>query len=121
MMLRATLLAAATLLGACATDETTMGDAGERDCFRAEAVNGYSIVDDHNIRVNVSANRHYILNTMWNANDLDWTQAIVLRAPTGWICTGRTPGLEVVGGHLAQTYPIHSVSRDLTDHAPVGS
>jgi hypothetical protein len=117
MRLSASLLAlAAMALAACASPgeqgaSMTPGDG--RDCFRAANVNGYSIVDDHTIRVHVSASRSYTLGTTWNANDLDWSNAIALRSDTGWICTGDVLGrVEVTGGSLGRTYPINTVTRD---------
>lgn len=121
-MLRTALIAAALALSACAS--TAAGDqtssSGPRDCFFANTVNGYNIVDDHHIRVNVGASRSYILTTSWNARDLDWTQAIALRSSTGSICTGNGLGVEVIGGEPRRTYIISSIERE-PEQAPQGS
>lgn len=108
------LAAAATGLAACTTADTASNAAaGERDCFRSESVNGYEIIDDHNIRVRVSTNRTYTLTTSWNASDLDWSNAIALRSNTGWICTGNVRGdVEITGGPLARTFPVDTITRD---------
>ncbi len=127
MHVRTILLAAAAFgLTACTTADQTastasMTPADGRDCFRTASVTGYSVVDDHNIRVRLPG-RSYTLHTTWNANDLDWTQSLALRSDTGWICTGNTLGaVEVTGGHMNRTYPIQSVSRDTDPPGQEGS
>lgn len=116
MRLKAAFVTAALAVAACATPEQSaenMTPSEGRDCFRAASVNGYEIIDDHNIRIRIGANRTYTMNTNWNAGDLDWTTAIVLRSDTGWVCTGRVLGqVEVSGGALGQTYPINTITRD---------
>lgn len=120
-MLRTTMIAAALALSACAsTGDTQTASAGERDCFFSNSVSGYNIIDDHHIRVSAGASRSYILETNWNARDLDWTQAIALRSSTGSICTGNGLGVEVIGGEPQRTYPITSITRE-PEAAPQGS
>jgi len=105
-------IAAALLLAACATEPTSETAAGsDRDCFRSENVSGYSVIDDHNVRVTAGASRHYILGTSWNARDLDWTHTIAIRSSTGWICTGNGLGVELIGGEPRRTYPVTSITR----------
>jgi len=115
--------AAALALNACSTTEAALNEPAEgRDCFRAEQAAGYSVVDDHNIRVRVNPSRSYTLHTTWNANDLDWTTAIALRSDTGWICTGNALGsVDVTGGTLGRTYPIQSITRDPPEPGTEGS
>jgi hypothetical protein len=108
-MLRTSMLAFAALaLGACTTPPETAQGAppADRDCFNADQINGYGVVDDRHVRVTVGVNRDYILTTMFNARDLDWTQRIAIRSTTGWICTGSGLGVEVIGGEPRRTYPI---------------
>jgi hypothetical protein len=110
-------LTAAFALAACAStapsDGASMTPGEGRDCFRADSINGYEIIDDHNIRVRITSSRTYTLNTTWNADDLDWSNAIALRSDTGWICTGSVLGrVEVTGGSLGRTFPINTVTRD---------
>jgi hypothetical protein len=115
MRFRTTLLAAAAIgLSACATEQSaSMTPGADRDCFNASSVNGYEIIDDHNIRVRVSTRRTYTMTTSWNASDLDWSQAIALRSNTGWICTGNARGnVEVTGGTFNRTFPIDTITRD---------
>lgn len=99
-------------LAACATtapaDDQT---ASNRDCFRSEQVSGYGIVDNHNVRLSVGASRDYILNTSWNARDLDWTHAIAIRSATGRICVGNGLGVEIIGGEPRRTYPVTQITR----------
>jgi hypothetical protein len=115
MRFKLLILAAATAgLAACANTETASStQPGDRDCFNASSVNGYEIIDEHNIRVRVSTSRTYTMTTSWNANDLDWSNAIALRSNTGWICTGNARGsVEVTGGTFNRTFPIDTITRD---------
>lgn len=103
---------------ATATDTASTTPPADRDCFAAHSVRGYELIDDNNIRIDVGASREYILGTMWDAHDLDWTQAIALRSTSGWICTGNGLGVEVIGGEPRRTYPINSITR-APDEAPI--
>lgn len=117
-MLRALAIAAAVGLSACATPTSDEASAPEgRDCFNADSVNGFSYVDEHHVTVSVGASRKYSLTTLFNARDLDWTQAIALRSSTNWICTGNGLGVEIIGGEPRRTYPIRGIER-LPDEAP---
>lgn len=99
-------------LAACASTETASTEAANgSDCFRAEMVSGYSVIDNSHIGIKVGASRDYVLTTMWNARDLDWTHAIAIRSSTGRICTGNGLGVEIVGGDPQRTYPISSIAR----------
>lgn len=113
-------LAAALGLAACATAPDQASTEG-RDCFYASSVTGYNMIDDRHVGVSVGANRSYILETMFNANDLDWTQAIALRSTTGHICTGSGVGVEIIGGEPRRTYPVVSITRASEEPAVEGS
>lgn len=104
------IVAALAALGACAATPEAQSAEG-RDCFRSTSVNGYSVIDEHNVRLSVSANQNYILNTTWNVRDLDWTQRIAIRSDTGWICTGSGLNVELIGGDPRQSYPITNITR----------
>lgn len=103
----------AITLSACATGaQTAGGRSSGSDCFRAADVNGYGIVDDTHVSVDAGPSRKYILTTFFNARDLDWSQHIVLRSHTSWICTGSWPAFaEVIGGEPRRSYPITEVVR----------
>jgi hypothetical protein len=106
-------LAAAAALSACATPpaDQAAAPAEGRDCFNASNASGFSYIDENHILVRVGASRRYILTTMFNARDLDWTQAIGLRSTTNWICTGNGLGVEVIGGTMHRRYPVTSIER----------
>lgn len=109
-------------LAACATSETgSAQSANSSDCFRSEQVRGFSVIDNTHIGLSVGANRDYVLTTMWNARDLDWTQAIAIRSATGRICVGNGLGVELIGGEPRRTYPIVSIERAPEDDAAQGS
>lgn len=112
---------AALALAACAT-EPADSTAEATDCFRSEDVRGYTVIDNTHIGISVGASREYVLTTMWNARDLDWTQAIAIRSATGRICTGNGLGVELIGGDPQRTYPIVSIERAPEEEpAPQGS
>lgn len=109
-MTRMAILAFAALaLAGCASSEAQT--AADRDCFRPDDVSGYTVIDDNHIGVSVGANRQYILTTLFNARDLDWTQAIAIRSSTSWICTGNGLGVSLVGGDFNRTYPVNGIAR----------
>lgn len=111
---------AALLTAACATGPHDQ-PAADRDCFRSDDVRGYSVIDDTHIGLTVGHNRNYVLTTMWNARDLDWTQAIGIRSTTGWICTGNGLGVELIGGDPQRNFPIVSIERAADEPAVEGS
>jgi Family of unknown function (DUF6491) len=115
-MLRTVLLAAASLLlCACATKPTETAAATPptgRDCFFADNITGYGYVDENHVSVTVGPSRKYLLTTMFNARELDWTTAIALHSTTNWICTGSGLGtVDVIGGHPRRTFPISAIER----------
>lgn len=103
-------LASALALGACATEGGAQSATVDRDCFFASQVSGYTVVDDHNVQVRAGTGL-YVLTTLFNARQLDWSQAIALRSATGSICTGTTPGVDIIGGEPVRTYPVQSIAR----------
>jgi hypothetical protein len=106
-------------LAACAGAQTgAQQGASTRDCFRSEQVSGYNVIDNTHIGLSVGASREYILTTLWNARDLDWTHAIAIRSGTGQICTGNGLGVELIGGDPRRTYPVSEIAR-APDDAPV--
>lgn len=116
-MVRAAFLAAAAFaVTACASPGAQ--EAADRDCFHADMVSGYSYLDENHISVSVGANRRYVLTTMFNARDLDWTHAIALRSTTHLICTGNGLGVEIIGGEPHRRYPISAIER-APDEGPV--
>ena len=104
----------ALALAACASTETgdTAAAPEGRDCFNADNVSGYTYIDNQHVGISVGANRKYILTTMFNARDLDWTQAIALRSTSSWVCTGNGLDLQLhTRGPLHQTFAITNVAR----------
>ena len=109
-------------LAACAsTDADSQQAASATDCFHSEQVNGYDVVDNNHIKLSVGANRDYILTTMWNARDLDWTHAIAIRSSTGRICTGNGLGVSLVGGDPQRTFPVSQIARAPEENPVQGS
>lgn len=121
-MIRTLLAAAAALaLGACASAASPTEASAPRDCFRAVDVNGWGVQDAHRVRVSVGASRQYYLTIGENTGDLDWTQALALRSPSSFICTGDgVTGVQIVGGDLPRRYMVTRIER-APDEAPQGS
>lgn len=103
-------LAGALALSACATDGAAPQDTAARDCFFSDTVSGYNVIDDRTVEIR-AGNDRYRLTTLFNARDLDWTQSVALRSPTGSICTGNGNGVEIIGGEPRRTYPVQSIAR----------
>lgn len=110
-------------LAACASTESggEQTAASSSDCFQSDQVNGYGVIDNNHIRLSVGANRDYILTTLWDARDLDWTHAIAVRSATGRICTGNGLGVELIGGDPQRTYPVSDIARAPEENPVQGS
>ena len=61
-----------------------------RDCFSANAVNGFNPVDDDTVDIRVGANRRYRLELAGFCPDIDRSWRIAVRTTGGssWICQG---------------------------------
>lgn len=109
-------------LAACASTEAGgQQTASSSDCFRSEQVSGYSVIDNDHVGLSVGASRRYVLTTMFNARDLDWTHAIAIRSATGRICTGNGLGVQLIGGDPQRTYPVSAIARAPDDNPAQGS
>lgn len=121
-MLRIALLAAALTLGACASStETASARGSDRDCFRALDVRGYSVVDDHRVKLRVSPAREYILTIPQQSRDLDWTRAISVRSASSFICVGDPSGVQLMGGEPAMPFQVTNIERAPIETADQGS
>jgi hypothetical protein len=123
MMLRFALLATALTLGACAASGTsTASNAGsDRDCFRALDVRGYSVVDDHRVKLRISPAREYILSIPQHSRELDWTRAISVRSASNFICVGDPSGVQLMGGDPPTPFMVTNIERAPTTVADQGS
>ncbi len=121
-MFRSFAFAAIAALTACATEPSDRASAtppSDRDCFNADSVSGFSYIDANHIQLSVGASRKYTLTTMFNARDLDWSQAIAIRSTTSWICTGNGLGVELIGGDPQRSYPVNQIVRAPDEAPPV--
>jgi len=110
-MVRVSFIALALALSACASTGAQTAAAGDRDCFRSSQIRGYNVIDDSHVELRVGANDRYILETGWNARDLDWSNHIALRSTTGSICAGNGLGVDIFGGEPRQRYTVVSIAR----------
>lgn len=119
-MVRITAIALALAIGACAsTTSTSASAAGDRDCFRALDVRGYSVVDDHRVKLRVSPTREYILTIPQSSRDLDWTHAISVRSTTSFICVGHPAGVQLMGGDPPFPFQVTAIERATMEEAAV--
>lgn len=123
-MLRFALLAAALTLSACASTTTQTASAnagGDRDCFRSLDVRGYSVVDEHRVKLRISPGREYILSIPQNSRELDWTRAISVRSASNFICVGDPSGVQLMGGDPPMPFQVTNIERAPVDVADQGS
>lgn len=90
------------------------------DCFRANEVTGYGVVDEHRVRLSVGT-RDYIFTIVQNSRDLDWNHAISVRSITNFICTGNGTGVQLMGGEPPVPTQVTLIERAPGDTAPQGS
>lgn len=117
-----TIAAAAALLAlsACASansDTASLSRGSDRDCFRSLDVRGYSVVDDHRVKLRVSPQREYILTIPQNSRDLDWTHAISVRSASSFICVGDPSGVQLMGGDPPFPFQVTHIERAPTEVA----
>ncbi|MGE0594966.1 MAG: DUF6491 family protein [Hyphomonadaceae bacterium] len=122
-MLRKLLSAAAGLgLAACATQQTPAQTAipGDgRDCFRAADINGYSVIADRTLRVDVGANRRYALTTTSTLQGARSEIQLAVQADSGFICEGEALSVRIISlRQPSQTWQVTNIAR-LPDEAPV--
>lgn len=124
-MLRFALLAGALALSACASSNAQSTSAGSpggsRDCFRSLDVRGYSVVDDHSVKLRISPAREYILTIPQNSRDLDWTHAISVRSASSFICVGDPSGVQLMGGDPPMPFQVTNIERVPVNVADQGS
>jgi len=111
LTLAASMLALASFANAQPAPSSSYGH-GRSDCFLASHYLSYSYIDPHHISVHYGPSRDYLFATEWDARDLRWVEALAIRSRgSDWICTGNGLGVEIIGGHMRQTYPVSSISR----------
>lgn len=122
-MLRIALIASALTLSACAssTGATASNAGSERDCFRSVDVRGYSVVDEHRVKLRISPAREYILTIPQNSRDLDWTHAISVRSASSFICVGDPSGVRLMGGDPPMPFMVTNIERAPIETADQGS
>ncbi|MES1200594.1 MAG: DUF6491 family protein [Pseudomonadota bacterium] len=91
MRLAALLAVAAVFAAGCTTtaQSQTASAATSRDCFRNQDINGWSLIDPHTLRVEITPRRAYALTVQPDARDLNFTESIAIQArgSDDWICT----------------------------------
>ncbi len=108
LTLAASMLALASFANAQPAPAPTRGS----DCFLSTHYLTYSYIDAHHISIHYGPSRDYLLTTDWDARDLRWVEALAVRSRgSDWICTGNGLGVEIIGGHMRQTYPVSSITR----------
>lgn len=108
-MLRTILTAVALALAACASTAESTSDG--RDCFRSTDVHGFSIVDDHRVKLRINSQRQYIVTIRRDTDDLDWANSMSVRSPAGFVCVGQPHGVQLVGGNPETYYYVTAIER----------
>jgi len=100
--MRYATLIAFTALFAAACTTTSPGQTASnaapaaRDCFRNQEINGWSLIDPHTVRVQISPRRAYALTVQPNASDLNFSEVIAIRARgSDWICTNEVSDIRI--------------------------
>lgn len=118
-MLRFSILAALSAIGACASPAgaPSSSASNDRDCFRSLDVRSYGVIDDHTVRLHVSPSREYALTIPQQTRDLDWTHAISVRSVSSFICVGTPSGVQLMGGDPPFPYQVTNIERLRTEVA----
>ena len=103
-------------LAACAPTaepEMTAAEAGGRQCFRPDDVNGFRPEGRDAVYFTVGVNQVYRAEIVGVCPDVDWSQRIAIRT-TGagnWVCHGLDADLLVPGPAGVQRCPITAIRR----------
>jgi len=90
MRLASLFIATALLAGGCTTaqSQTASAQPAAHDCFRNQEINGWSLIDPHTVRVQITPRRAYALTVSPDARDLNFSETIAIRSRgSDWICT----------------------------------
>jgi hypothetical protein len=105
-------LALSTVVLAAASAPADAADKPRRDCFWANDVNGYTVVDDRTVDVSVGANRVYRLTLFSDAHDIDFGHTIAIESRGGLsICSGLDATIIVPSTIGPRRYPVTKVRR----------
>lgn len=122
-MIRTILAAAALALsaGCAATQQSTADARAGRDCFNANSISGFGVIDARTVRVDVGPSRAYALTLFSNASELRFNERIGVEAsPSDWVCVGDgVTGLTVhsFDRPVRRSWPVTAVAR-LPETAP---
>lgn len=93
-----TVIAIFALAGCAGQGADTKTDAVARECFSATSVRSFTSLDATTVQLQTGRRDVYELKLFNYCPEVDWSQAIALRAAGGssLICTGDAVGVEVV-------------------------
>ncbi|MGE0594967.1 MAG: DUF6491 family protein [Hyphomonadaceae bacterium] len=116
-MIRTLVVAGALALTAgCATPQQSASAARDgRDCFNANSISGFGVIDARTVRVDVGPSRQYALTLFSNARELRFNERIGIETrPSDWVCAGSgVPGVTIYSlDHPGQrSWPVTAVAR----------
>lgn len=84
----------------------------QRQCFRAQDVNGFNVVDKQTVDVSTGPRDVYRLTLFAPSPDIDWTRRIGVESRGGsWICAGMDATIIVPGDIGIGRYPVTEVRK----------
>lgn len=81
-------------------------------CFRADDINGFSVVDDQTVDVSIGPRNVWRLTLFSPARDIDTAQRIAVEARgSSWVCQGMDATVIAPGPIGVQRYPVTAVRK----------
>lgn len=108
----AAVLAVLTAAPAHAADEPRKPKPDRSQCFRADDINGFSVVDDQTVDVSIGPRDVWRLTLFSPARDIDTSLRIGVEARGGsWVCQGMDATVIAPGPIGVQRYPVTTVRK----------
>lgn len=108
----AALLAVLSAAPAFAADKAEKPKPDRSQCFRADDINGFSVVDDQTVDVSIGPKNVWRLSLFAPARDLDTTLRIAVESRgSSWVCQGMDATVIAPGPIGPERYPVTAVRK----------
>ena len=108
----AAMLAVLSAAPAFAADKLEKPKPDRSQCFRADDINGFSVVDDQTVDVSIGPKNVWRLTLFSPARDLDTTLRIAVEARgSSWVCQGMDATVIAPGPIGPERYPVTAVRK----------
>lgn len=108
----AAVLAVLSAAPAFAADKEAKPKPDRSQCFRADDINGFSVVDDQTVDVSIGPKNVWRLTLFSPARDLDTTLRIAVEARgSSWVCQGMDATVIAPGPIGPERYPVTAVRK----------